>query len=569
MKYGWVGWLVVLITGSIVSASPVHAQGNTMHDLTIDVQLLENGTAVITERRDMTMEEGTELFIVIEETDGVEVIDFYVEGMEEQTDWDSNASREDKAGSYGIDNSSSETELIWGIGDYGRNEYVVTYTLSNIVRQMEDGQSMHWNFNTFGDIPPENLTIDISGPFGFTQDMTRIWGFGYEGQIDLLDGEVRTYTQAELEDNQNVAVIVQFLNDPFLLSYYDERTLAEVVEDIEQDPGRGDAGGGGLSGTVISVIIGASVAFVLAILAVLVKIERLKKDGGKIPNFYEQRKRNKGMYYTDIPYKDGDITDVAFFLKQLQMGTVEHYFFAFLLKWSKEKCLIIEEGEEGRKNKTRLTFVPETFERKSQQDLAGSTVEAEIWNSLIEASDSSYQMSSKEMKKWAQKQADKLHKLDKQLLDDSRDLTIAEGYIKEDTVSFLTARLPYTSITKKGQRLYDHLTQFENHLNALGEDKSLSYKQLIPEESFLMWAGLYGKEEKVIKSIEAIMPDWAEQEIEYIPHYYMYYPGLHVFSSSMHSGYSNGGYSSSGGFGGSTSIGGGGGAMGGGGGGAR
>lgn len=84
-----------------------------------------------------------------------------------------------------------------------------------------------------------------------------------------------------------------------------------------------------------------------------------------------------------------------------------------------------------------------------------------------------------------------------------------------------------------------------------------------------MWAGLYGKEEEVIKSIEAIMPDWAEQDIEYIPYYYTYYPGLHVFSSSMHSGYSNGGYLSSGGFGGSTSIGGGGGAMGGGGGGAR
>ncbi|MCD8505941.1 MAG: DUF2207 domain-containing protein [Alkalibacterium thalassium] len=248
MKYGWVGWLIILVTGSIFTASPVQAEGNTLHDLTIDVQLLENGTAVITERRDMTMEEGTELFIVIEETDGVEVIDFYVESMEEQTNWDSNASREDKAGSYGIDDSASETGLIWGIGDYGRNEYVVTYTLSNIVRQMEDGQSMHWNFNTFGDIPPENMTIDISGPFDFTQDTTRIWGFGYEGQIDLLDGQVRTYAQTELEDNQNVAVVVQFLNDPFLLSYYDERTLAEEVEDIEQDPGRGGSGGGGLSG---------------------------------------------------------------------------------------------------------------------------------------------------------------------------------------------------------------------------------------------------------------------------------------------------------------------------------
>ncbi|WP_343753757.1 hypothetical protein [Alkalibacterium iburiense] len=127
---------------------------------------------------------------------------------------------------------------------------------------------------------------------------------------------------------------------------------------------------------------------------------------------------------------------------------------------------------------------------------------------------------------------------------------------------------PFIAVTNKGQRLLDQLTQYENHLISMAKDKTLSYRQLIPEESFLIWAALYGKEEELIKRLEDLMPDWSEGDMASFPPYYMHYYGLQVFSSSMHSGRAAAGYSSAG-MGGGTSIGGGGGAMGGGGGGAR
>lgn len=567
MRLGRISWLGILLLGWIYIVSPLEVQANTLHELNVEMELLENGTAIITERRDMTVDEGTELFIVINEEEGIEVIDFYVENMTGQSEWDSDQSREEKADTYGILDERDGKELVWGIGDYGRQSYEVIYTISNMVRQLNDGQSMHWNFNTFGDIAPENMTIDISGPFEFSETDTRLWGFGYEGQIELAEGQIYSYTEEPILSDQRVTVLVQFYNDPFLLSYYEDRSLESVVEEAQSEPSRG--GGNGLNAGFIGTIIGLVAAAAAGIIGLVVKIEHLKKEHGKIPNSHDQRKRNKGLYYTDVPYKEGDIIDIAFFLRQLQKGTFEQYFFAYLLKWSKESCLIIEEEKGKKKKQSRLTFLPDAFKLKRENSVDVSDVERQLWDTLVDASDENNQMSNKEMKKWAEKNAEKLSKFEKLIVDESKEILIREGYIKEDTVSYFTLTLPFTAITKKGQRVYDQLTQFENHLGALSKDDSLSYRQLIPEESFLMWASLYGKEEEIIDLLEKLLPEWDEQEIDYIPYYYTHYYGLHVFSNSMHNGYSSAGYSSAGGFGGATSVGGGGGAIGGGGGGAR
>lgn len=566
MKVRRISWIICLIFGVAYIARPLEVEANTLHELNVEVELLENGTAIITEYRDMTMDEGTELFIVINEEEGLEVIDFHVENMTEQPEWEQNQSREEKKDTYGIIEERDGKELVWGIGDYGRQTYEVNYTVSNMVRQLNDGQSMHWNFNTFGDIVPENMTIDISGPFAFTQEETRIWGFGFEGQVELADGSVYSYTQEAIQSDRPVTVLVQFLNDPFLPSYYDDRSLESVVEEAESNASRGGESDFNLA--VFATIFG-SIALVFAgIIALLFKVEFLKKEQGKIPNGQQQRKRNKGLYYTDVPYKEGDIIDIAYFLRQLQKGSFEHYFFAFLLKWSKDSCLLIEEDKASKKKQSRLTFLPDKFKRRRENSMDISEVEQQLWETLVEATDENNQMSNKEMKKWAEKNAEKLSKFEKLIVDESKATLIKEGYIKEETLSYLTARLPFIAITKKGQRVFDQLTQFENHLGALSKDDSLSYRQLIPEESFLMWASLYGKEEEVIKLLEKLLPEWDEQEVDYIPYYYTHYYGLHIFSSSMHTGYSSAGYSSSG-FGGATSVGGGGGAIGGGGGGAR
>lgn len=568
MKKGWFAWgLIGLLVVSAGFAFPVEARGNTLHELIVEVRLLENGTGLFTEYRDMTMEEGSELFIGIDEADGLEVVDFSVAGMTEQAAWDSDQSREEKTDTYGVIDTPEGKELVWGIGEYGRQRYEVSYTISNVVRQFDDGQALRWNFNTFGSIPPEVMTVHIEGPFEFSLDTTRIYGFGYDGQIELSNGKVKTISQSALSANQPVSVIVHFLDNPFLVSYYENRAVESVLEEARE--GQSGDDGEGVSNTLVALFASGVLAVIGLIFWLFIKIETIKKDKGKIPNTKEQRKRNKGMSFTGIPYDDGSITDIAFLLRQLERGSFEHYFFAFLMKWAKEKSLIIEEITEGRKQQARLTFLPDTFDKQRNNTLNRSQVETELWKTLMAAADDKSQMSSKEMRKWAENNAERLTELDWQLEEESKQRLIEEGYITEETAEYLSIRLPFVAITKKGQKLYNQLTQFENHLNEISKDKSLTYRQLIPEESFLIWAGLYGKEEDVFKLVEELFPEWQEENGEALPVFYTHYYSIHLFSSSMHTGYSVGSSGSASGFGGATSIGGGGGTIGGSGGGAR
>ncbi|WP_423188521.1 DUF2207 domain-containing protein [Alkalibacterium sp. f15] len=570
MKKGWLGWGLVALILVTFRSQMVYAQDNELVEMAVSVELLENGTGVITERRRVILESGTEHYIVIQEEDGLEVIDFQVEGLTEEDEWDSDRSREEKAGTYGILETRDGVELVWGIEEYGDRSYTLSYTVANVVRQLDDGQALFWDFNTFGEMEPEYLTIEIKGPQAFTEEDTRFWGFGYQGNVQLDNGVLRSYSESGVESNRPVAVLMHFLNDPFIPSYYVDETLSEQLERAEAETGRGGAEDD-FDSSILIGLFGTLLTGFGAFLFALFKIDAKKKEQGKVLTGYAQRKRNKGMMYTAIPYKDGELTDIAFFLQQLQKGTYEQYIFAYLLKWSKEKVISIETDttEKGKKGRTLLTFFPKTFQTKRENSFNASQFEHDLWELFLNALNDSNQITNKEMTKWAEKNGEKLYALQQSLLDESEAVLIKEGYLTEKEVHFFKMKLPFMSTTKKGQKLYDQLTQFENHIKALEKDASLSYRQLIEEKDFLIWASLYGKEEKMINQLEEVVPEWTNQEIEGLPYFYSGYYGLHIMSASVHTGLSNGGYTNTGGTGGATSIGGGGGAIGGGGGGVR
>lgn len=569
MKKSWIGWILVALLSTIFNTETVHAQDNQMTEMTISVELLENGTGIITEQREMILESGTENYIIINEEDGLEVLDFQVDGLREVSDWDSDRSREEKAGTYGLIETRDGVELVWGIEAYGEQSYTLSYTVANVVRQLNDGQALFYDFNTFGDLEPGDMTIEIRGPESFTEEDTRLWGYGYEGEVELVDGVLQSTSEGGIEAGRPVAILMQFLNDPFIPSYYVDETLEEQSERAEAETSRG--GEGSFDGSILAAIFGLMTAGFMALIFALFKIDAKKNEQGKIPSAYTQRKRNKGLMFTAIPYKEGELTDIAYFLQQLQKGTYEQYIFAYLLKWSKEKLVAIktEADQSDGEGPTVLTFSPHTFRKKRENSLNTSHFELELWELFLEASDDNYQLTNEEMTRWAEKNGKDLQALQQSLLDESQAVLIREGYLKEKTLDFMKMKLPFIAVTKKGQRLYDRLTQFENHINALKKDPSLSYRQLIEERDFLIWASLYGKEEDVISQLEEVVPDWTTQEIEGLPYFYTSYYGLHMMTSSVHTGLSNGGYTHTGGTGGPTSIGGGGGAIGGGGGGVR
>ncbi|MFC6464192.1 DUF2207 domain-containing protein [Marinilactibacillus sp. GCM10026970] len=550
--------------GVVVGGQTVHAaeEENTMPSMEIEVELQEDGSGIITEHRKMNMVEGTELFINMENLNDSEVKDFYVEGYTYNPDWDFDNSREEKAGTYGM-STENGLELIWGIGEYGLNDYELTYTVTDLVRQLDDGQALNWDFNTFGDIPPEAVSITIDGPIEFNQENTLIWGFGYDGIVELDNGQLVSSARTGLDSNDSLVILMQFPESPFAAGLSLDQTLEEQLERSQDGATYNEAES--MSTGAIIALISFVVGIPVALAGLFINLESRKKQAGKMVTGYARRVQNKNETYGDIPYQDGDIFDVAYFLNELQQGTFEDYFFAYLLKWSKEEKIRIHTQEkEGWINKEKTVI--ELIEQHSE---GMAPFERRVWGILESASDLSGKITEDDMKYWAKKNAKQLGSLASDIKEESKEILIKKGYLETDSIRFMGMESSFIKASREGDQLFDRITQFGNHLDDLESDDSLAYRQTLPWVDFIIWATLYGKGSDIVESLEELYP---EQFQEWVAHYPVFYGGYHRmygFSNSMSSGMQSGGYNAAGGAGGSTSIGGGGGAMGGGGGGAR
>src|SRR5699024_4469304 len=129
----------------------VEAADHTLKSLSVHVQLNEDGSARIKERRVANLTKGTESFIVIGNLGDSDIKDFVVEEngqtFEFVSDWDIDWSREEKAFKNGIIETSSGYELSWGIGDYGEHDQTVSYTVTNFIKELnDDSQILFWRF---------------------------------------------------------------------------------------------------------------------------------------------------------------------------------------------------------------------------------------------------------------------------------------------------------------------------------------------------------------------------------------------------------------------------------------
>lgn len=574
---------ILLLTAAFFKVNPVYAQDNAMQRLDIHVQLLEDGTGIVTEYREMDMHEGTELYIEMNHLQDSELTNFEVNGFDYNPDWDIDESFEEKAGFYGILEDGNDYELVWGISEYGQNQYELTYTLTNLVRQLEDGQGLLWNFNTFGDIPPEELTMEIEGPVPFTEEDTMLWGFGLEGDIQLEDGQLVWQSSQALTSDNYATVLLQFPNEPFVATAEVDRTLEEQQEMALEGSSYNDEEG--MDGRWIAAIVGGIAVIVAAVVTFLVKLHSAYKKAGRMKTGSELKQKNKGLMYDQAPYKEGDLADIALFLHNKFTGAFDDYFFAYLLKWAYEEKIHIESMEVkkflGTKQDATIEILnynewdsekKQSFAEYSQQVVDGKgelSYESALWKMLLESADENGIITSETIQRWAEDHADDVSDFADGLKEYSTEILGNKGYIEKKTVKFAGLTIPLVASTEKGEELADRIQQFENYLDSLDLKEAASVEQNMPWEELIIWAALFNKAEDIVKQLEEFFPDvWAEW-VDDAPYFYGEFHGVYGFRQSWSNGLASGGYSASGGGGGSTSVGGGGGAGGGGGGGAR
>lgn len=547
---------------------PGTAFANSMESLDFHVQLQGDGSGIVTETRKMNLTKDTEIYIKMENLGGSQISDFKVSDFGKplihKENWDIEASRAEKSGKYGIVETDTGYELCWGIGEYGDHEYKVTYTISNMVRQLQDGQGMNWRFfDGAGNINPTSLTMTIEGPEPFLSENTKIWGFGFNGEIYLENGSLVGWSTEPLSDNNYVTILMQFAHQPFHSPLSLDQTMAEQESRAKEGSSYNQEDTSLSFGEKAAGFTVPTVGVLAAIFAMigLVLRSRAIKRANPLVKGKERRKLNQDQYYREIPYTDGPMTDVAYMLEQIERGRIEDYFNAFLLKWLKEDNIDHITEEKG------IIFKKEqSILQLNRHQMEGDDFESRLWNMMQAAAGADNKLEEKEFTKWAKKNFKKIEDLKDDLSNDSKYLMIDEGYLEQKEAAvlrFFTSSV--ISGTVQGENLLNHMVQFENYLKDFSLLHERGAKEVFLWDELLIWASLYGIAEEVARQFEELYPQFLE-ESQFTPgDFYM----MTLFTNSFAKGYHSGQSSASSGGGGATSLGGGGGSFGGGGGGSR
>ena len=127
----------------------VFAASNDLEAIDMHIYINQNGTATIKETWQMEMVEGTENYKAFNNLHGSTITDFSVideKGIKYDfvDHWDIDASRQEKKNKCGIVETDTGYELCYGIGDYGKHTYTMTYTIKPYVTQYDDAQGINW-----------------------------------------------------------------------------------------------------------------------------------------------------------------------------------------------------------------------------------------------------------------------------------------------------------------------------------------------------------------------------------------------------------------------------------------
>lgn len=556
------------------------AEENSISTIDIQVKLNGDGSATIREQRIMEVSEGTEVYIELSNLGATELLDFSVEGFEEELAWDIDNSFDQKAYKYGVLDMGDGYELAWGISEYGIQNYDLTYTLSNLVRELDDGQALFWNFDSFLSLPTEQMTLEVFADFDLSEDLQELYGFGFEGPLDLVDGAVQ-WSGTNLDEYNDIILLLQFAPNTFRTDAQVDMTLAEQRDMALNGSSYNEEGPMPLWA---KVIIGAFAFFGISAagtgVAYGVRRERIRKENNHF-NPYQLMAQNRKNTSKTPPKTEGDLANYAALISKLSpIGAgFSDFFFAYLLLWAEQERIQIEAAEEtgffgGTKSTATIQIAnfAEEYEINSLAfaeyvelfELGESRFEEVIWGMLLEAADATGKIEGPAIEKWSKKNASSIDTLIASLETVSEDWLVANDYLKKFTIQDWGFPISIEELTPKGKALALEIVQYQNFIKKI-KDTPLDSDE--DWESLMIWSVLFGYADETIEYLEEFEPEtWLYLEDTY-PYYYGNYHGYHYLYMRSSAGLSAGGSTSAGG--GFSSGGGGAGAGGGGGGGTR
>lgn len=302
-------FLAALFCG-IICCIQVEAK-NQVSSIDIDVELRQDGSAVVTQIWTTDTDEGTEFYLTCKDSGYLSITDFSVSDEKESftflENWDVDASLEDKAHKYGIHEINDGVELCWGIGKYGSGRYTIKYILHDLVCAYSDADGFNFRFvdkmNTF----PTDVSLTIRRENGgkLSDEICDIWAFGYDGDIWFDNGGICARSTTALEDGQHMTVMVS-VEKGILLPL---RQIDDSFETVKESAFKGSNYEDEAEGGFAEFAMGAAVLILIGGLIVL-----WVKAVEKVRKIKMNRRARQVEYFREAP--NGNNLNVTY-----QLGT--------------------------------------------------------------------------------------------------------------------------------------------------------------------------------------------------------------------------------------------------------
>ena len=226
----------VLITLLICSLTLINkVSANTINKIDMDVYLNNDGSATIKEIWSGYFDTDTEIYRSFSDLEDKKISNFSViddnnRQYEQLDNWNTSASFEDKAYKSGIKNKYNGLELCFGISEYGNKIYNLSYTISNFVTKYTDNQGIYFKLIAKSTLNIENVNIVIHSYMPFSLDNSRIWSFGYDGNINFKNGNIVINNNKPITESQYITLLVRFNDNLFNTSSISNKSFDEIYD---------------------------------------------------------------------------------------------------------------------------------------------------------------------------------------------------------------------------------------------------------------------------------------------------------------------------------------------------
>lgn len=540
---------------------PAFAKDTIIHNMLIQVDVDKQGNAAIKETWTMDVNEGTEVYKVLDNMEESRVSHLKVTDDKGQIyqsvdEWDVDWDFDEKINKCGIVEDGDRYELCFGIGEYGYRTYTFEYRVSNFIKQYDECQGFNYAFFSDMSLDIEHAKAIVSSPFDFDEENSQIWAFGYAGRVYYSDGQVILESDDALYGDMRMQMLMRINDQPFSHVMLQQGSFQKVLDkaidgsvydsDTYQQDGYYSAFPYKDDTWIILSVFGVGAVLAIIVISLVVSYDKVSKRL-KAYRFEDDQlfDKNNVPLYQDIPCQ-GDVFLIYYLAKK---GDIEEnksgLMSALLMQWAKEGYIDFEKQGKKKFSIDLKKYIPMNNE-----------VEREFLEFLMDAAGKDQVLTSKEFEKWCEKHWDDLEKwFDKVIQYVDHDLRL------QDLIHHEEAKGKWFGRTVVRQRDVLSVTLRDMMEQIAGLKDYLESKQFIHEnveilDKYMVYAGLLGVYNDVEKGIKKAYPSYQDN-----PQFYMFYAAGHIhhftndsyqasYNAHQSSSISGGGSSFSGGGGG-------------------